>query len=939
MTTRNFVPPLRFQPLSNPTRAWSALGFAALSLGFWTSCAFAAPVSRGKVVDENGKPLAGATVVLGKGDYDSDFKISATLASDKSGTFALPPNADKNNPTWIGAWSPNRAIATSFSSAKTPLVLRPTHNVRVRLVDLSGKPVKGALLSLTGRYPTNRRGQERAYLPVIEEKWPLPFQTRSDAQGRALVPFGASGDLVLMKVERAGFQTIALRQNVPDENDLTVRLVPEARLRGRLIRGATGQPLSGKIELSGQSDSSDASGRFTLTGLDETSSYLRLKSDDLVLPLRMWQTRRGQGLDVGDIKATPGCLVSGRVLRQGKPLASAYVTVQSQSTSAAGGFDRRPFQTLRTDAKGAFQLRLPAGAFTLNAFDNTGRGNVIKPIQATEGAHLKVDLMISSPNVGRTIRYSSSHGSKAGAERVEYLSGEVINSQTKQPVVGAQVQAYGNGQLLHSAKTNDKGLFALGNFATTGPDLPRDYVLVVQAPGLVGMPTVVEPTREKPISLAVSSGIPLALQLLSSEGKPIAGVGVTITGFTAAPGLSKMAPNLVLPPGALQGQSDAEGKVVFPSLPESGSVELKTAAHAGFATDIFSVALSGTGEKTHQLARETVVTGRVMLGTERPFSAPGLRVKAQSWSYPWAEYENWRMGNIAPDGSFQISNVPSLESLGEPSYGINLDLQDLGYGQEREVAPGVKVAYVNGWNMMVTLDHNGRTERWISFVEARERGLKYSEGARLKHDMVLQPLALLRGQLPANLVQRGRRDIWYRPPLSIYGDWRVSADSEGRFEIPVPVGNVTVNFPDGARTLTGLKAHEVRVVDFQALKPKALDPRRAMPRSYGVREITIRVLGPDGATIPRPRLVWKNPGRNFVRVNDAFFSQMDGTVSLWGAESNAPIDLSSPDLDKPVRLVPKAGQTHFTIRFNRVPKAVPPDPYTMSVAKRRAVSR
>ncbi len=919
------------------------MGLAAFSLS-WGSCVFAAPVSRGKVVDENGKPLAGATVLLGQGEFESSFKISATLASDKSGTFALPPGANKNSQQWIWAWRSGRAIASSFALTKAPvLVLRPTHSARVRLIDTSGKPVKGALLSLTGRFRSEGNGQERAYLPVSEEKWPFPFQTRSDAQGRAVVPFGASGDLVMMKVERAGFQTIGLRQNVPDENDLTVRLVPEARLHGRLIRGATGQPLEAKVELSGQTESSsDARGRFELSGLDETSGYLRLKGDDLVLPLRTWKTRRGQSFDVGDIKATPGCLVSGRALGSGnKPLAGVYVFAMVRPVQASQNeFAANTFKMLHTDAAGRFQLRLPSGRFELNAYDNTGQGNASKIIQATEGAHLTEDLNIAAPKVRRTIRYSPTQGgsSRAGLERVEYLSGEVINSQTKQPVPGAQVQAYGNGQLLQSAKCNDKGLFALGTFATTGSDLPRNYLLVVQAPGLVGTPTVVEPTREKPISLSVSPGKPLALKLTSSDGKPIEGVAVTITGFTSRPGEPKIAPNLVLPTGALQAQSDASGTAVFPALPEGGFVELKTAAHEGFATDIFSVALPGTPGKTHQLARETVVTGRVMLGTDRPFSAPGLRVKAQSWSYPWSDYENWRMSNIAPDGSFQINNVPSIESLGEPSYGLNLDLENLSYGQEREVAPGVKVAYVNGWNMMVTLDHNGRTQRWISFVEASARGLTYTEGSHLQHDMVLQPLALLKGQLPANLLHQGRRDVWYRPPLSIYGDWRVSADSQGRFEIPVTLGDVMVNFPDGARLIKGLKAHEVRVVDLNALKPGARAPRGSSSRSYQMREITIRVLGPDGATIPRPRLVWKNRGRGFFPFGDNLSPQMDGTVSLWGNESGSPIELSSPDLDQPVSLVPKAGQTHFTIRFNRVPASVPPDPSTVPAAKRRAIS-
>lgn len=409
-------------------------------------------------------------------------------------------------------------------------------------------------------------------------------------------------------------------------------------------------------------------------------------------------------------------------------------------------------------------------------------------------------------------------GAAHPAERVEYLIGAVVNAHTKKPVAYASVQAFGNGRVMATAVASAKGLFALGPLPVEGANLPDSYLVTAKATGFFGVSVTVEPTREKSISLSLSQGKPLSVHLVDSDGQPAKGVRVTVKSFEAEKGKgNRVEASSLSDPNQLQAQSDDMGVALFPSLPESGVVELRTSAASGFSGDIFFVTLP-SDDKPHRLPRESIAKGHVLLGKDRPLYVPGLQVKAQGWTYPWSDYEQWRIGKIAPDGSFELDNLPALESLNEPTYGLNLDMPGLGYGEEKEFAPGVKVGYVGGWNLMVTITKDGHTERWISYVEALDGGLKYAEGAHFDHDMVLEPLALLKGQLPASVLKKGR-EVSYNPPRSIYGSWSVSADEQGRFEIPVTIGETKVSFPDGERTFAELKAQEVRVVDFATALP------------------------------------------------------------------------------------------------------------------------
>jgi hypothetical protein len=129
-----------------------------------------------------------------------------------------------------------------------------------------------------------------------------------------------------------------------------------------------------------------------------------------------------------------------------------------------------------------------------------------------------------------------------------------------------------------------------------------------------------------------------------------------------------------------------------------------------YADAIHVVAAPRSDVAVLKMTRAATIEGRVLLAGQ-PFGEFPLRVKGQGWAYPWGNTENWRTGPVAEDGTFRITNVPSLDMLGESAFSLNLDPQ----GQK----PGTNAEYVpqgRGWDLMLTRQKNGRTERWLSHV-------------------------------------------------------------------------------------------------------------------------------------------------------------------------------------------------------------------------------
>jgi hypothetical protein len=209
--------------------------------------------------------------------------------------------------------------------------------------------------------------------------------------------------------------------------------------------------------------------------------------------------------------------------------------------------------------------------------------------------------------------------------------------------------------------------------------------------------------------------------------------------------------------------------------------------------------------------------------------------------------------------------------------------------------------------------------------------VRFEEGETVRRDMEFKPMALLKGRVLIDGKPAARQAVSHPNTGSIYGQWEVRCDKDGRFELPVPTGDVTVRVANRhTQLLKGIKPHEVRQVELKFSKTAPKSPRRASGPQPLSRPI-IRIVGPDGATVPRPDVKWTIAGRP-AQSHYVFTSgpAVDGTVELWNVRAGQKVEFTSPFLNKPVVINMTEdvlrGRKAQRVRLDRVPDKVPPLP-------------
>lgn len=197
---------------------------------------------RGRVVDVDERPIAGATVWLSVASMSDDSEPAAVTAPD--GAFSIRAAGEHFTLT---------ASAPGFGSAKEAwvegsdvlLTLRPTPGVLNGIVvDARGEPVRDARV-LVGVAKGERGGNQRFFGKSSgQDLWPSRFH-RTDAEGR----FQAAGLPPIpwpVWVGAPGFapswQEVRVRADGPTE--VTIRLTAGATVRGRVTDGE-GRPVPG----------------------------------------------------------------------------------------------------------------------------------------------------------------------------------------------------------------------------------------------------------------------------------------------------------------------------------------------------------------------------------------------------------------------------------------------------------------------------------------------------------------------------------------------------------------------------------------------------------------------------------------------------------------------------------------------------------------------
>jgi hypothetical protein len=886
------------------------------------------------VIDEKNRPVAGAQVVLYQAIASpyADMTLREKGVTDASGRFRFSQKAsDEKRMRWIGAWSQGKTLgcvwlSPSTSSAK--LRLRPVQAVRVRMVDAKGQPLANVNARLNVRMSANRRATSVGEYSSVPADVTLPFppsvtQAVSDAKGWLLLKCAAAQENAILSLDKPGLQTTMLRLRVPQEDNLAVRMVPGAQLRGVIRRNDNGAPLRGvRVSFSQytQTTQLDAQGRFALTGADEMQEYLHLKSPDWVLPLKMVRTQRGKSLDLGTLKAVRGCVIRGKVsdALRGNSSNELYAQIAGNVSHRSSAVRWTKSATL--DAKGNYEMRLPPGKFVLRYVNYSARGAasqpVVKNVTATDGATLRLDFDLNPRNAQGTPRVvRNSRQPRTPRLAYDTVVGKVVQRADGAAIADAKITIYSGDAILSSTRSNQRGVFVVGSLPEK--DVPHRYLLLAQKEGFASAMALADPYSEQEIAFSLVKGSSLPVHVVTSDGMPVPDATVSVQGLMLTNSGSEYSQSFSVPSGVMSAigpvTTDAKGEATISNLPSDVFVELK-AEHAQFADVVQLVALPHPQPAQITISRETIIRGRVLLDGN-PLYAPGMRIKTQGFGTVYGQFRNWHTTPLRDDGTFEIRKIPSLEVMGESSLCINLDFNSS--NGPTTLRPGLTAEYVprtrGGWDTLIAEQKNGQTRYWLAHVRAWKTGLVYQEGENLQVDFHLKPMALLKGQVP-----RGTHSISYTDPDSRYGQWNIRPDASGKFELPVPVGDVSLRFSGSLQTIKNLKPHEIRTVDFKGSNASSRHTRQIL------HPFQVRVLGPDGVTVPRPLLTWKLIGGPRESPSRGV-GEMDGSFEVYLWEPCEAVEFQSPFMDKPVRFSKAQieGEQPLRLRYNRIPSKIP----------------
>ncbi len=371
--------------------ALGSFGLQAGAPGEKTQAPGADGVVSGVVKDGDGRPVVGATLVLGSHKGTSKKQTVQTAADGSFAFLDWPAHEVDDDSFDLMAGKAGFTPARQFASLHNPadrnhgmvLTLHYAGECNGQVRDRAGKPVAGARVEF-GWVERITNGMSWGYLPVeVLPGTPLEtlYLARTDAKGRFHFATVPPGKALLFRVKAEGMAMLdTAARGLPPEYiarpgapDVELTLDAEARIQGRVVSRVGGvkvgglhvwlQPADHHNNMLGARVRTDAEGRFQLKGLPEGAFNVHL---DAPPPEASWTVRSaptvklqpGDAADV-EIELIEGVVVEGKVVVAGtdQPAADIYVGVYGPArppTSAA-------IYGARTDRTGRYKFRLAPG--------------------------------------------------------------------------------------------------------------------------------------------------------------------------------------------------------------------------------------------------------------------------------------------------------------------------------------------------------------------------------------------------------------------------------------------------------------------------------------------------------------------------------------------------------------------------------------------------
>lgn len=614
-------------------------------------------VGKGRVVDEEDQPLAGAEIFLQPtnppqsrrstafrpreetpADAVTDAEGFFEIRDIAAGRFDLEARADGFAPTH----APGLEIPEDVSPIDLgTLVMTPGAHIRGKVFDSQGQPIAGAMVLVI---------EQRSRMPatfLVQLVGQQEPDTTSDVEGEFTLSDRTRGEAVHVVVGKEGFLPQVLASvRAPTETPLRVTLRRGSSVSGRVVDDSglpvaaalvmvhpEGSGSSGRYSPSSRQATSDEEGAFEVSNVEPGSATITTRASGFQeFQLSGVEIPADRPLTDLQIELAAGATIRGRVtLADGSPAIDAYVMLGDHSgTRQNKGF-------AATDGEGHYELSgIPYGNHRLSATDTEGRRAATSVVLDRD--ELEVDLVFEN-----------------GVD----VSGWVRDEQG-QPVSAVEVY------LREERRTAG---FRLGNLgSTTGPDgtfrigdvRPGTYRLRASKEGFVA--------REEQDTLEVDIAPLQGLEVVMTRGATVSG---RILGLEYDDMVKVQV--RALSRGTQTARPDYEGRYSLPNLP-TGSVILEAEIPGTGRRVQESVPIpEGAVEVTQDLEFGTgfTLTGTVYRSDE---PLPGMNVYVSRRDGPGAS-----SAVTGQDGTFRI------EGLEEGTYEVRVRSFDNGLSDRREL--------------------------------------------------------------------------------------------------------------------------------------------------------------------------------------------------------------------------------------------------------------
>jgi protocatechuate 3,4-dioxygenase beta subunit/thiol-disulfide isomerase/thioredoxin len=469
----------------------------------------------GRVVDAEGKPVAGAQVRSYLLSYPPPAgRLEAEATTGEDGSFALKglPPTEGNSFRTILVQAEGYGLGGALQP-KPGLILRlgPAGSIVGRITGPGGKAIAGVSVRVAGIWLPEEGLAEPRFLQFWGDAAVL--EARSDAAGTFTLNGLPAGGRASLLVQSPDYGRCERNNVAVGSEEVSLTLEPPGRIEGRVLAGKEEAPVAGatvygwwlQSGMTWASARTDEEGRYVLTGLGPGLHRLAVKPTGAYEGWFLSEPERNVGVKAGEttadvvLRLTPGETVRGRVVdaETGKPLAG--VSVEESSS----------FQSVKTKEDGTFELRAAPGEIWIS-------------IQEVPPGYARDRMMTSR-------RLTVQAG--AGAADIEFklqrgvsVKGQVVDPAGR-PVPGAVVR-YVRDWAMSEETADDEGRFTLEGL------LPgKSLVLWTSVPekgwaGQLSLP--MEKATLEPVTLKLGRAAAVRLTVTDPQKQPIEGIEIEV---------------------------------------------------------------------------------------------------------------------------------------------------------------------------------------------------------------------------------------------------------------------------------------------------------------------------------------------------------------------------------------------------------------------------